>query len=349
MLNVGQFTPQQKLLFNAKRVTDWLDGQNVYPILVELDLTNKCNHGCSFCTFRYIKDRSTLETPIVLRTIDELSAGGVKAINWTGGGEPLLHKDFKEIAYRAKFRGIEQGLFTNGALFTDETITAIVDTHTWVRFSIDAGTAKTYAKLRQVDDFNKVVEKVRQAVEKKRELSSKCSIGIGFVITPENYKEIPLFNRLILDTGADYGQFKPCIHNYMEEQIEASWWRDKVKPLLEDACSDNPRAVVNLYKFNDISNNIGRFYEICYGHQFCPCIGATGDVWLCTHMRDISGYSCGNLHDKTFDDIWNGKQRKKAVSGINFKNCQFGCKNNEINKILYQLKHPSPDGHYNFL
>lgn len=348
MLNVGQFTPQQKLLFNADKVTSWIRGANVYPILVEFDLTNRCNHRCSFCTFRYIKDRSTLNFCTVLRTVDEL-AGKVKAINWTGGGEPLLHKDFPVIAYRAKMRGIEQGLFTNGTLFTDEIIEAVLDTHTWVRFSIDAGTRKTYRELRGVDNFNKVITNVKKMVALKKKKSSDCSIGIGFVITPKNYTEIPLFEKLIDETGVDYGQLKPCINNYMESQIESSWWVNNVLPLLENSCVKNSKVVVNLYKFNDLVSHMDRPYDSCYGHQFCPCIGATGDVWLCTHMRDIQGFSLGNLHKHSFDEIWNSPNRQRVINRIDFNKCQFGCKNNEINKILYQLKHPAKDGHYNFL
>ena len=135
----------------------------------------------------------------------------------------------------------------------------------------------------------------------------------------------------------------------MERQNEAKWWTTNVLPLSTKVFKVNKKAVINLYKFNDLISNIDREYEVCYGHQFCPCIGATGDIWLCTHMRDIQGFSLGNLNKNTFKEIWNGKQRRRVIKKIDFDKCQFGCKNNECNKILYQLKHPNPKGHYNFL
>ncbi len=344
-MRLGQFTPQLKLLFHTERVNKWLKDEDIYPILVEFDLSNACNQACDFCTFRYIKDKSILKTDVAERTIIELSQCGVKAINWTGGGEPLIHKDYMYLTGIAHATGLEQGLFTNGVLLDDKLMSHIARTHKWVRFSIDAGTPETYQRIRKRDDFDKVISNVKKMVA----IKGRCQVGIGFVITPSNFNEIPAFSRLVKETGVDYGQYKPCLGNYLEPQIEAEWWEQSVKPLLEKEFEWNDKLVINLYKLNDLTSHIDREYKVCYGHSFCPCIGATGDVWLCTHMRDIQGYSLGNLYENSFKEIWASAKRQEVIRTIDFSKCQFGCKNNEINKVLYQLRHPNPEGHYNFL
>lgn len=351
MLRVGNFSPQLKLLFHTKVINRWLDGENVYPILVEFDLTNRCNHKCDFCTFSYIKDRSVLSTEVAKNTVEELAKGGVKAINWTGGGEPLLHKDFVDIIRYTHSLGIDQGIFTNGSILSDTIIDALLNTHSWVRISVDAATKETYKHIRHVNDFDNVINNIRKLVTAKEKIKSSTTIGIGFIITPTNYTEIKEFSKLIKDLRVDYGQFKPCIKPFNEkEQISSKWWKEEIIPILEEVFDENERAVVNLYKLTDlVESSFDRIYKKCYGHIFCPCIGASGDVWLCTHMRGLSKYSLGNLNNNTFDNIWNSKKRKDVIKEIDFNLCQFCCKNNEINKILYQIKHPDKNFHYNFL
>lgn len=323
---------------------------NVYPLMVEFDLSNKCNHKCNFCTFKYITDRSILRTDIVLSTISDLQ-NGVKSINWTGGGEPLTHPDFNLIAKHTHSLGIKQGIFTNGSLMDDKTMCTLLSTHSWVRISLDAGTPETYQKIKGSKDFNKVISNIHRLVYLKKKHGSSTDIGIGFVITPDNYSEIPQFSQIIKDTDVDYGQYKPTINNYKSNgQIESDWWKESVYPLLDEAMENNKKAVVNDYKFKELLNDKRtRSYQKCYGHVFCPCIGATGDVWLCTHMRDIQGYSLGNLYKNSFNDIWNSEQRQEVINKIDFSKCQFCCKNHEINKALYSIKHQEARHHGEFL
>ena len=351
MLRVGNFNPQLKLLFHTRKINEWLDGENIYPILVEFDLSNKCNHRCKFCTFDYIKDRSTIDTDIVIKAIDDFGWGGVKSINWTGGGEPLIHKDFAKIVRHAKVFEIEQGIFTNGVLLDDEKMEAILDTHSWIRFSIDSSDRQTYKDIRGADDFDKVLANIRKLVKLRDEKKSDLTIGIGYIITPENHTGIKAFSEIIKDLGVDYGQYKPCIKNFNDkEQISADWWSKEVIPVLQEVFADNKKAVVNLYKLTDlVENSFDRTYDKCYGHNFCPCIGASGDVWVCTHLRGVERYSMGNLKNNTFDEIWKSQKRQDVINDIDLNVCQFCCKNNEINKMLYQIKHPNKKSHYNFL
>lgn len=347
MFRLGQFTPQHKLLFHSNKINRWLMGENVYPILIEFDVSNACNHKCNFCNFKHTHNGKILDKNIAFKTIQELAECKVKAINWTGGGEPLMNKSFCDIAKFTTLRGIQQGVFTNGVLMEEDDMALLLSTHNWIRLSIDAGTRETYFKLKQSDDFDKVINNVKRLVEIRKAWRNETNIGIGFVITPDNYHEIPLFSELIKETGVDYGQYKPSI---LEDSLEDSRWEDEIKPLLQEVFNDNPRAVINLYKFNDIvESNIDRPYEICYGHQFCPCIGADGEVWICNQLRGIKEYSFGNIYREDFRKIWDGAQRRKVIKSVSLEKCPKLCKNHEINKILYHIKHPTNDLHYNFL
>jgi cyclic pyranopterin phosphate synthase len=347
----GVFNPKLKLLWHCDRVHKWRTGDNIAPVMVEMDLTNRCQLKCNFCTFKYLNDKSDIDTQVAKSAIMEMSNLGVKSINFTGGGEPTLHKDFEEIIKCASGYGIDIGLFTNGYSLTDSMIDTILNHCHWVRISVDASNKKSFFETKRVVGFNKTYENIMRLHKRKAYLGSPTDIGVGFVITKENYKDIPDFvNLWRIFQDIKYIQFKPVIDNCFENNhIEKEWWKNEVEPLLLKEMEEDDRVVINYYKFNDLVSDIEREYDVCYGHQFCPCVGATGDVWVCTHLRGIEGYSFGNLNDTKFDKIWKSQQRQDVIKRIDLSKCQKYCRNNEINKVLYQLKHPDRGQHENFI
>ena len=337
-MRLGHFNPTEKLLYHSDIIAKWNCGERIYPILIEWFLTNYCNHKCDFCSFSHSHSKGFMDTKIVLKTLSELSELGVKAINWTGGGEPLLHPDFTTIAEHAYFCGIEQGLFTNGSLLTKDIAKVIGKTHKWVRFSVDAGMDRTFKEIKGVNDYKKVIDNLCMMVDYKE----NCTVGGGFVITKDNFQDIEMFVNQMEYCGVDYIQFKPQIHPYFDDkQEEAEFWNKKIRPKLERV-SNNPKVMVNLYKFRDLEETADREYNICYGWEFCPCI-ADGKVYRCNYLAYMEEHCLGNLKDKTFAEIWKEQNPMKPC-----KECQLLCKNDAINKILYSLKH-NRGGHENFL
>ena len=83
-------------------------------MLVEIAPTSYCNANCPWCFFKGISVCKRIKDKVMLRVIREMHDFGVKAINWTGGGEPTLHPQFELFVCLAAGLGMKQGLFTNG-------------------------------------------------------------------------------------------------------------------------------------------------------------------------------------------------------------------------------------------
>jgi len=180
-----------------------------------------------------MKDRSDINTTIALKAITSMANMGVKSINFTGGGEPTLHKDFDKILGQAFGYGIEVGLFTNG-LFKEELIEPIVRKCSWARVSLDAGNKETFTKVKKIDAFEKVIENTRRLVDRRNYYGCDTTIGLGFVISPDNYNDIEEVSDLAKDLGVDYLQYKPVIDNMFDNtHTEANWWKDEIEPRIE--------------------------------------------------------------------------------------------------------------------
>ena len=56
-----------KLIYHPHRVSEWLKGENIYPIELEVGLTNACNHRCIFCAVDYTGYKPTVMDGEVLK------------------------------------------------------------------------------------------------------------------------------------------------------------------------------------------------------------------------------------------------------------------------------------------
>ena len=91
-MKLGIFDKYKTTLGQINHVKKVLSDTKPTAINFEIDLTNGCNHRCSFCQWgSYLEsNRATLKSKIVLKTLPELINYGTKAITWTGGGEPAF-------------------------------------------------------------------------------------------------------------------------------------------------------------------------------------------------------------------------------------------------------------------
>ena len=129
VLNKGTsiFNPQAKIIANADRAIEFFETGNANPVLVEVDPSNACNHGCYFCISSYIHlpesrnletfDRSVTSREILMGDCQDFVDMDVRAVNWTGGGEPTINPHLKEAIEFLGSNSIKMGMFTNGTLF----------------------------------------------------------------------------------------------------------------------------------------------------------------------------------------------------------------------------------------
>jgi sulfatase maturation enzyme AslB (radical SAM superfamily) len=94
------------------------------PSHAQVGLTNACPQNCEYC---YNKQRRgvCMDTPTILRVIDDLREAGVAWLGFTGG-EPLLNRDIVDItAYAAKDMAVK--LFTTGVGLTPRLATDLAE------------------------------------------------------------------------------------------------------------------------------------------------------------------------------------------------------------------------------
>jgi MoaA/NifB/PqqE/SkfB family radical SAM enzyme len=79
-----------KLMYHPKRVSEWIDKADCFPIYVEIGLTNICNHKCIFCGLDWARGTNTLNTDVLFENLKDMAQHGSKSICYSGAGEPTL-------------------------------------------------------------------------------------------------------------------------------------------------------------------------------------------------------------------------------------------------------------------
>jgi MoaA/NifB/PqqE/SkfB family radical SAM enzyme len=190
---------QLKPAFHLDRIVQLRQGKNPVPVHVQLILSDLCQQSCSWCAYRMDTGLSTelfwtetthnpnrkIETSKAREILDDCASMGVKAIQFTGGGEPTVHPEHRELFAYAQDLGLDTSLVTNGVRLDVESDSTL--RMKWIRVSIDAGREETYCKIRNVNATH-----WRKAWANVERLAKRFegALGVGFVVAPESFKEI---------------------------------------------------------------------------------------------------------------------------------------------------------------
>jgi radical SAM protein with 4Fe4S-binding SPASM domain len=348
-----------KLNYHVGRVHEWLEKEKtVYPIYVEITPTGACNHRCTFCAVDYIGYKVVfLDTEVLKNRISEMGRLGVKSVMYAGEGEPLLHKDLPEIIRHTKASGVDVSITTNAVPLTKKWAEQALEHITWIKVSINAGSAKTYAQIHQTKeaDFDRVVANLEEAVKIRKKNGWTCTIGTQMVLLPENWDEAVPLAKTMKSIGCDYLVIKPysqhkksLTRSYEDIQYQAAM---KLKGEL-DQIGDGRFSV--MFRENTMKkwDEAERYYQKCYSTPyFWAYIMGDGAVYGCSAYLLDDRFCYGNINQNSFQEIWEGEKRLRNMdyveNELDIGECRKNCRMDEVNRYLWDVK--NPPAHVNFI
>lgn len=343
-----------KLIYHPETVARWLNGENIYPIEIEISPSGMCNHRCVFCAVDYIGYQPAfLDREVILRNIRNMSSKGLKSVICSGEGEPLLNKEMSSIANGIKACGVNVAMSTNGVLFTREKIEECLGAFSWVRYSVASMMNDSYNKIQQGKDgdLDKVKENLDEAVRFKKDNKLTTTLGVQCLLLPDNVGQLPFMAKTLREIGVDYLTVKPYsqhLHSRNKFEIDYEEMLDLEK-LLKEYATDDFAVYFRASAMKKVHRE--KHYKQCYGLSFMAHIDAKGNVWPCVAHIGTEDLCYGNIYDRTFEEIWEGGRRREINEHLNKmdinKACREACRLDEINKYLDELKHPGL--HVNFI
>lgn len=333
-----------KVFHFQKKVGSLLGKEKILaPIHIRIKPTNMCNHRCSYCAYRnddmqlgkdmVIKD--FISKNKVLEIIDDISEMGVKAVTFSGGGEPLFYPYIIDALRKLKDTKIKFAALTNGGLLSGEIAELFSKYASWIRVSMDGWDDESYVKYRKVKsgEYTKIMNNINNF----KKLNGKCILGISIIVDKNNAGHLYGMVSNLGKAGVDSIKISPCIiSNNGNENNE---YHNSIFSIVKEQINKAKTNYPNLEIFDSYHNQLKSFeknYSWCPYLQILPVIGADLNIYPCQDKAyNLEEGLIGTIKDKRFKDFWfNDKSKffKINPSAV----CNHHCVADGKNRLLFE-------------
>lgn len=173
-----------------------------FPTQVVLEVTSACNLSCKGCAIhgpdRFVtRPTGPMPEKYWQAAIAEMGSWN-RELNLTahGGGEPLLHPQFKAILQFAKsFPKLRTGFLTNGMLLDANWSEFVVSIGLdWIGFSIDGVSSETHRVVRKKSNLDQIEKHLRDLLSvRERAKTTQPFVTLNMVAYEEVINQKKLF------------------------------------------------------------------------------------------------------------------------------------------------------------
>ena len=314
-----------KLSYHFDRVQAWENGERISPVSVDMALTRACGAMCSFCyaMIQEPQERASIKTKEALNLLDDFAEIGIKSVSLVSDGESTISKVYVPFIQHAAKIGLDVANATNGWEWEPNKIDQVLPFLTWVRFTVAAGTPEGYAKImfkseKHTEVFDRAMSHIKYAVDLKKKLNLKVTLGIQMVLMPEFKDEIIPFAKLAVDLGVDYGVIKHCSDDELGTLgIDYSKYESMYSLITEAEKLSNDKTKI-IAKWSKIKDKGVSSYNRLYGPQFLLQISGSGLVAPSGQFFNArySKFHMGSFTEEKFIEIFKSERYKRIMDYI---------------------------------
>ncbi len=303
------------------------------PWHLEVHPTNRCNVRCFFCInefHRPCSDHATLPWDKLGPLLEQLADRDLKMMRLSGGGEPLVYpqvRELLELMARRKIRIVD--LNTNGTRLKDLAREILAVPTDLITVSLNESTPERYAKSMNThaEGFWRVVQGIER-LQAEASADNRPQIRVQFFLHQGNWRELPRMYAFGRELNADFIFIRTLLERPADERIAAEHVPE-LKRLLTGVIEQDAgqgRLVIDMSQESELHHfafsemrrlgageagrvaafdSAGPRTEYCFMPWYTAVIGVEGEVYPCCLMMDKS---LGNILRQPWDEIWNGER-----------------------------------------
>jgi len=331
--------------------------QVMAPIHIRIKPTNVCAHNCWYCAYKADDlqlGQDMVKKDYILREkmmeiIDDIVEMGVKAVTFSGGGDPFYYPYLLETVKKLSETPVKFAALTNGARLSGEVAEIFANCGTWLRISIDGWDNESYSRYRGVSmgEFSKVMKNM----EDFKKIGENCYLGVSVIVDKKNALHLYEFIKKIKGVGVNSVKISPCIvdnngaNNNKYHQSIFNNVKQQVKRAIEDFASKDFEVFDS---YHEMDGKFRKDYDWCPYLQILPVIGADLNIYPCQDKAyNLDDGLIGSIKEQRFKDFWFSD--KENFFKINpAKVCNHHCVANSKNKLVLEYL-DADKGHLGFV
>ncbi len=310
------------------------DGRVVAPVHIRVKPTNHCNHRCWYCCYRTsdlalgeeMREQDSIPAEKMMELAHEFVEMGVKAVTFSGGGEPLLYKALPEVIDILAAGGIRIAALTNGSNLKGRVADCFAEHGTWIRVSMDAWDDASYEKSRgaKPHDFSQLIENIRAFTAR----DTRCVLGVSFIVGHDNHQHIAELCTLLKECGVNHVKISGAVvsNNAAGNNAYHSSIKDEVARQITLAKEISSETFSILNHYHELEDLFEKHYHTCPFLGFLTVIGADQHVYTCQDKAYTESGRMGSLVGRTFRDYWFSDENRRFMHSFDpSRECTHHC------------------------
>lgn len=328
-----------KALYWGSFIEDFYAGKRPAPITADIEPTNACNINCQWCYpmqtgFRE-EYKAHMNKDRLLALPGFLKEWGVKCAQVTGGGEPLFHPEIQPFFKEMKRVELPLGLITNGVLLRSPIIDIVHDFADWIGFSMDAGTAKTWSKLKGSPEKN--FDRILTNMDELNRRKQGVRVAYKYLINPQNFREVLEAARIAKESGCDDFHLRPTYNFGIFGEVDFN----EVNDILDEVKTyegDGFNVFTIQHKFSNKLSDQELKFPKCMATPLLLTFSADHNAYFCLDHRGEEDYAVESFKDQLnqVKDYWGSQKhldRLAAIEPAKCKKCTFKGYNDVFNSL----------------
>lgn len=328
----------------------------VFPILLQIEPTRRCNLACQMCGRTHEPQQSYPDLTLgFFKQVVSQFPPELEAVHIQGVGEPLLNADIIEMIAFARSRGLRTSFNTNLTYLTDEMARRLVEVgHSEIIVSVESVDPELYAELRCNATLDRVLGNIRKLKEEKERQNSEFPVIKAHAILMKHLLPgVPDLVRTFREMGLVNVHFIDFITRGVSEEVRLSNGERLVDMALNATMTEEEirQAIAEIKALGDDTFSVsvpGDWGGLHLGHKQGQGILTCKELWERPYvMVDGQISPCcftprpclGDFHRQTFDEIWSGEAyeriRRQHLTNRHPRVCA------NCQQLLYTFESPS--------
>jgi sulfatase maturation enzyme AslB (radical SAM superfamily) len=265
---------------------------------------------------------------------EDLVAMGVRAVTFSGGGEPLIYPRIADVVERLGVGSVQVGMLTNGSRLFGEAADALAAHATWVRVSIDGWDGPSYAAYRKTKntEFDRVMENLASFAARAQGV-----LGASIIVDKTNARRVFELCRKLSACGVRHVKISPCVlsNDGVANSAYHEALRDVVRSEIERARTLESADFSVVDHYNEAGSSFSKDYARCPFSRLLTVIGADCTVYSCQDKAYTKSGRLGSISKRRFREFWFSDECDAALRAIDPQQiCRHHCVADAKNRLL---------------